>query len=736
LALKKFQLKSFKLMKIAHYLLAFILLAPAMLFAQTKEITLQDVYASRKFSPKGVYGLYPMNNGEYYCVLEKDSINVYNYVTGKKEKTLVTETELVPAGDTVPIPLGDYTFSKDEKQILIPAKTEYLYRYSSESDFYIWNLESKQLTQLSPDGKQRLAEFSPDGNKVAFVRDNNLFVKDMVTNIEYTVTHDGEQNKIINGTTDWVYEEEFAITKGFYWSPDSKRIAFYRFDESGVREFSMEEWGNLYPEVISFKYPKAGENNSLVTVHIYDLASQLITNVDLGPETDQYIPRIMWTRNPETLAFLRLNRLQNFLELMLADAKTGESTMIYNESNQYYIEESHFDHFMFLNNNAYLYTSEKDGWYRIYYNANDGMKPVTLTTENWDIADIYGIDEAKGLVYFSAAKSSPINRELLSVDLKGKVKQLSDDPGTYNPEFNSTYTYYISSYSTINTPPLYTVNKANGKQIRVMEENTALKAILADYNFQKVEFFTFTTSEGVELNGLKLLPPNFDAQKKYPVLFDIYGGPGSQTVVNRWGTINAWHQMLAQRGYIVVSVDNRGTGFRGERFKKMTYLNLGKYETLDQIEAAKYFASQSYVDPKRIGVWGWSYGGYMSTSCITQGADYFSTAIAVAPVTNWRYYDNIYTERFMRAPKENAKGYDENSPIFHVSKLKGKYLLIHGTGDDNVHVQNSMDLISALIKENKQFDLMLYPNKNHGIYGGNTRMHLFTLITDYILENL
>jgi dipeptidyl-peptidase-4 len=361
---------------------------------------------------------------------------------------------------------------------------------------------------------------------------------------------------------------------------------------------------------------------------------------------------------------------------------------------------------------------------------------VVLTSGNWDVSDIYGFDEAKGLLYFAGAKSSPMNRELFSVDLKGNMKQISDEPGTYSPEFNSTYTYYICTYSNINTPPVYTVNKSNGKQIRMIEDNSALKTTMDEYNFQKAEFFTFTTSEGVELNGLKLLPPNFDPQKKYPVLFDIYGGPGSQTVVNRWGAVNSWHQMLAQKGYIIVSVDNRGTGFRGERFKKMTYLNLGKYETIDQIEAAKYLAAQSYVDPKRIGIWGWSYGGYMSTSCITQGADYFSMAIAVAPVTNWRYYDNIYTERFMRTPKENAKGYDDNSPIFHVSKLKGKFLLIHGTGDDNVHVQNSMDLISALVKENKQFDLMLYPNKNHGIYGGNTRMHLFTKITDYILENL
>jgi dipeptidyl-peptidase-4 len=712
------------------------ILTPALLLAQTKEITLNDIYASRKFYPKGVYGLNPMNNGEHYSVLENDSINVYSYSTGNRVKTIAYEEQMVMEGDTAPISLGQYTFSKDEKLILIPTRTERIYRYSSQSEYYIWDIDNQELTPLSAGGKQRLAEFSPDGTKVAFVRDNNLFVKDLVGDIEIKVTHDGEENSIINGTTDWVYEEEFAITKGFYWSPDSKRIAFYRFDETKVKEFSYQEWGNLYPRVIKFKYPKAGEDNSLVSIHIYDVKTQQIVNVDLGPESDQYIPRIFWTKDPEKLFFIRLNRLQNFMEFMIADATSGSSTMIYNEANKYYIEESHYDHIFFLEKNSYVYTSEKDGYYHIYYNANDGKKPAQLTSGKWDVTGISGIDENKGLVYFTAAMESPLDRGIYSVSLKGNIKAISQKPGLYNPSFNSEYTYYICNYSNISSPSIYTVNKSNGKELRVIEDNEELKATIKDYNFGEAEFFSFTTSEGVELNGLKLLPPDFDPDKKYPVLFDIYGGPGSQTVVNRWGAVNTWHQMLAQKGYIIVSVDNRGTGSRGEEFKKMTYMELGKYETIDQIEAAKYLASLPYVDPERIGIWGWSYGGYMSTLCITKGADQFSMAIAVAPVTNWRYYDNIYTERFMRTPKENARGYDDNSPIFHVDKLKGKYLLIHGTGDDNVHVQNSMDLVSALIKENIQFDLMLYPNKNHGIYGGNTRLHLFTMITDYILENL
>jgi dipeptidyl-peptidase-4 len=435
---------------------------------------------------------------------------------------------------------------------------------------------------------------------------------------------------------------------------------------------------------------------------------------------------------------VRLNRLQNSYALLLADASTGKTELVYNEDNPYYIEESHYDHFIFIDNNRYIFSSEKSGYYHIYLFTLDRSTRVTqLTTGNWDVTEIYGYDEASGLIWFSAATSSPINREIWTVDLKGSMKQVSKGEGTHRPQFSSNYKYYIDNFSDANTPAVYTVNKPNGKAIRTLEDNEAMRKTMVEYNFSKKEFFTFTTSEGVKLNGWKILPPNFDASKKYPVLMDVYGGPGSQTVLNQYspGDFN-WYQMLAQKGYIIASVDNRGTGARGQEFKKMTYLQLGKYETIDQIEAAKYFAAQPYVDPARIGIWGWSYGGFMSTLCITKGADVFSMAIAVAPVTNWRYYDNIYTERFMRTPKDNASGYDDNSPINHADKLKGKYLVIHGTGDDNVHVQNTMDLVTALNKANKQFEMFLYPNKNHSIYGGNTRMNLYTRMTDFILKNL
>jgi len=724
--------------KLFFFLLASILLSPGVLFSQEKELKISDIYGSRQFHPKSVHGLNPMNDGETFSVTEGDSINVYSFQTGDYLRTLGVRKEMLFEGDTAPVVLTNYKFSKDEKKLLIANATEYIYRYSSASEFYIFDFEQRKMDRLSMAGKQRLATFSPDATKVAFVRDNNLLVSLLDQKVELQVTIDGKQNEIINGTTDWVYEEEFAITKGFEWSPDGNKIAFYRFDESQVPEFTMTDWGDLYPKQTSFKYPKAGEVNSLVTIHVYDVNTQQTTAVDLGPETDQYIPRIIWTKDPEKLIVLRLNRLQNQLDFLLVNTNTGASELIYHEENPYYIAESHLDNIIFIDNNQYLMTSEKSGYYHIYLNTFDrSSKFVQLTEGNWDVTDIHGYDEITGKVWFSAATSSPINRELWTVNLKGKMKQVSKEPGTHRPMFSTTYKYYIDNFSDANTPSVYSVNKPNGKVIRTIEDNQALINSMEEYNFSKKEFFTFKTSEGVELNGWKILPPNFDPGKQYPVLMAVYGGPGSQTVSNSFRPGDfIWYQMLAQKGYIIASVDNRGTGSRGQEFKKMTYKQLGKYETIDQIEAGKYFASQTYVDSARIGIWGWSYGGFMSTLCITKGADVFSTAIAVAPVTNWRYYDNIYTERFMRKPQDNPDGYDDNSPINHVDKLKGKYLVIHGTGDDNVHVQNTIDLITALNKANKQYSMFLYPNKNHGIYGGNTRLHLFTLMTDFILENL
>ena len=725
----------FKIIGLSFSIFLFIFSELSNAQSQTKEITLDDIYASGKLYQKRVYGMRSMANGSYYSVLENDSINVYKYKNGNYVKTIVTASELIPEGKKENIKLGNYTFSKDENKILFPTKTEYIYRHSSKSEFYIWNIKNKTLQQLSENGKQRLASFSPDGSKIGFIRNNNLFIKNLTSNTKTQITKDGLYNNIINGTTDWVYEEEFGFTRAFFWSPNGKKIAFYKFDESNVKEFCFSKYGDLYPEEYKYKYPKAGEDNSIVNIFTYDITSGKTVKMDIGEETDQYIPRIKWTKNNDILSIQRMNRLQNKLEILFADPKNGESKVIYTETNKYYIDIT--DHLTFLDDNEhFLFTSEKDGYYHIYLYKMNGELVKQLTKGNWVITDLIGFDEKKQIVYYTSAESSPLNRDIYSVDLKGNKNKLSSCKGTNKARFSSDYKYFINTFSDANTPSVITVNKANGKQIRVLEDNSKLLKTIIEYNFSKKEFLTITTSENVELNAWKILPPNFDKEKQYPVLFTIYGGPGSQTVKNSWGS-DLWEQMLAQKGIIVVSVDNRGTGARGEEFKKMTYMQLGKYETIDQIEAAKYLSSLDYIDANRIGIFGWSYGGYMSTLCMTKGSDYFSTGIAVAPVTNWRYYDNIYTERFMRTPQENANGYDDNSPINHVDKLKGNFLLIHGTADDNVHVQNSIDLVTALVAANKQFEMQLYPNSNHGIYTGkNTRMHLYKRMTDFLLSNL
>ena len=702
-----------------------------------KEFTLQSIFQSPKFYPQGVNGIVPLNDGVSYCVLNSDSLNIYDYKRGEKTGTIVTKAQLIPQGDSIPISMRNFQFSKDESKILFATKVEQIYRHSTKAEFYIYDRENEELVRLSNNGKQRLADFSPDASKVAFVRDNNIFIKDLVTGYEIPVTKDGALNSIIYGTTDWVYEEEFGFTKAFFWSPDGKKIAFYRFDESNVKEYQLVQWGDLYPEYYKYKYPKAGEDNSIVSIHVYDLETGETITMDTGMETDIYLPRIKWTKDPAKLSIQWMNRLQNELKILIADVNEGEVLPIYIETNKYYIDIT--DNLTFLDDNQrFVFTNESDGYNHIYMYNMDGSLIMQITHGKWDVTSLYGIDEDKELIYFGSSESSPLNRDFYQIGFDGKGKKLlSVKVGDNKIQFSKKYNYYINTYSDAITPPMVTVNSSKGKELRVLKDNSGLLDTLKEYTYSKREFFSFTTTGGVNLNGWMIKPYDFDASKKYPVLMYVYGGPGSQTVRNNWGGGDLWYQMLSSKGIIIVSVDNRGTGARGEEFKKMTYLELGKYETEDQIEGAKYLASLDYVDKDRIGIWGWSYGGFMSTSCLTKGADYFNMGIAVAPVTNWRYYDNIYTERYMRTPQENPEGYDGNSPINHVENLKGKFLLIHGTADDNVHIQNSIDLVTALVAANKQFDMQFYPNSNHGIYTGrNTRIHLYTRITDFIYDNL
>ncbi len=724
------------------FVVTLVLFLSQSLFAQ-QQITISDIWASRKFMPKMVYGMNPMQNGNHYAVIEDSLINVYDYQSGEKLHALVNLNTLIPVNEKKPISVRSYVLSDDETKMLIPTETESFYRHSSRSAYYLYDLQNRSLSALSESGKQQLADFSPDGTKIAFVRDNNIFIYDIASATEKQITTDGKTNEIINGTADWVYEEEFSFTKAFFWSPDSKRIAYYRFDESRVKEFQLEYFGDLYPEWYRYKYPKAGESNSVVSIHVYDLNNNNKATMDIGNNTDIYIPRIKWTVNPEVLSIERLNRLQNHFEILLADANSGKTKLLYDEKNPYYVDIN--DNLTFLPDGEHLLlTSEKDGYNHIYLYDINGKEVKQLTSGPWDVTEVYGYSTDKKIVYFQSAETSPLDRQIWSVSLKGKKTQLTSAPGTNDASFSSDFSYFINTNTTANEPHTFTVNQKDGKVLRTLEDNSKLRETLGQFGLSKKEFFTISDSaiilpngKNVNLNAWKILPPNFDPSKKYPVLVYVYGGPGSQTVVNAWGYYDYfWFEMLAQHGIIVVSVDNRGTGARGELFKKMTYKELGKYETEDIITTARYLAKLPYVDKNKIGIFGWSYGGFMASSAITKGADYFNTAIAVAPVTSWRYYDNIYTERFMQLPNENAQGYDDNSPINHVSKLKGNFLLVHGSADDNVHYQNSMDLISALVAADKQFELMIYPNKNHGIYGGNTRKHLYDKMTNFLFEHL
>jgi len=712
-------------------------------FAQetgNKKLTLDLIFNNGSLYPRGVRGIKPMNDGETYCQSKPDSLNAYSYETGKLASVIVTARQLIPQGDTTPIPMNSFDFSADESKILFATETESIYRRSSESNYFVYDRKTQSLEPLSGNGKQRLADFSPDASKVAFARGNNLFIKDLVSGDEKQITFDGEKNKIINGTTDWVYEEEFAIVKGFHWSPDGTKIAFMRFDESSVKEWQLTYYGDLYPEFYKYKYPKAGEDNSVVTVLVYDLASKTAMKMNTGSETDQYIPRIRWTTNSGTLAIFRVNRLQNKFEILFAESTTGASRVIFSEENPYYIEDGNYDNVKFLKDGQnILLTSERTGYNHIFMFNVSTNELKQITSGNWDVTDLNGIDEPNKLIYYQSAEVSPLDRNIYVVDFKGKNKKvLTPEKGSSSATFSANYKYFIKNWSDAATPSVHTVNLAkNGNIVRTIRDNKKLAAELVNYNIKPKEFFTITTSEGVVLNAWKILPPDFDASKKYPVLFDIYGGPGSQTVRNSYGSGDLWNYYLAQEGIIVVSVDNRGTGAKGQEFKKMTYQQLGKYETIDQIEAAKYLASLPYVDKDHIAMFGWSYGGYMTASCLTLGADVFSVGIAVAPVTNWRHYDNIYTERFMRTPQENPKGYDDNSPVNHADKLKGKLLIVHGMADDNVHPENTYDLVAALVAADKDFDLMLYPNSNHGIYTGeNTTMHLYKKMTKFLVDNL
>jgi dipeptidyl-peptidase-4 len=716
------------------FTLILVLLLPILSLAQeTKELTNEIIWSSRTFSSDYVYSVRSMNDGEHFSALEGNKIIKYKYTDFESPvETILDGAKL----DNINI--SDYFFNADESMMLLATEKKSIYRRSFTAKYYVVDLSKKKAEPLfDKDAKEMLAEFSPDGSKVGFVYENNLYVKELKTGEVTQITTDGSNNGIINGSTDWVYEEEFSITKAWEWSAEGTKIAFMKFNESNVKDFTMDYYENdIYPTPYTFKYPKAGEDNSKVSLHIYNLATKKTESVDIGPY--EYLPRMKWTKDDNKLMYLRMNRHQSKLVYAMAIVKedgTNETKLVHFDESEQYVEID--DNLLFLEDGeSFVRTSEKDGYNHIYVVGFDGSAKQ-VTKGEWDVVELKGVDNKKGIVYYTSVEEGAIYRDLYSIKLDGSDKtKLSTLKGSNDADFSTGMKYYINYYSNANEPYRISVHNSKGKELDVLVDNKKLKDKVAEFGFAKKEFITI---KGVEhdLNAFIIKPADFDPAKKYPVYFNIYNGPGHNTVEDSWGGANFYyHQLLAQKGYIVISVDTRGTMYRGAKFKKSTYLQLGKLETEDMIAVAKEVQKWDYVDPERIGIMGWSYGGYMTSLCMTKGAEVFKMGIAVAPVTNWKWYDNIYTERFMRTPQENEDGYEDNSPINHVQKLKGKYLIVHGSGDDNVHVQNTMEMVDALVKQNKDFEMFIYTNKNHGIYGGYTRLHLFNKMLNFTLDNL
>ncbi|WP_297832697.1 S9 family peptidase [uncultured Rikenella sp.] len=702
-----------------------------------------DDIAGGKLAARSVYGLRAMEDGEHYTTLSRNGdVLRWRYADGALVDTLFRRPEGFPQ-------VSDYVIGRDGRQMLLTTGREPIYRHSSRADYYVYDRTTGDLRPLSVGGKQQEATLSPDGTQAAFVRDNDLFVVDLSapaadgTFVERQITHDGVRGSIINGIPDWVYEEEYSFARAYEWAPGSDAIAFYRFDESGVREYSMNTFrGGLYPENYNFKYPKAGEMNSVVGIRIYRFDGDSIVDVDLASGADSmdiYVPRIEWAATGRDgdgarLAVHWLNRLQNHYRILLADATTGATSVLYEERDPRYIERINNETATFLpEGRGFVVKSERDGWMHLYRYDMAGRLQNRITEGAWEVTALYGIDAKRGRVYYQSTEDSPLGRGIYSVGLNGRGKRrlsAADEAGTHTAVFGPGYRYWIDYFSNSETPTVVTLRRvADGGAVRVLEDNAALRRRMAsEYTLPRKEFFTFTTPEGTTLNGYLLKPADFDSTRRYPVLMTQYSGPGSQQVADKWGW--SWEAALVREGILVACVDGRGTGFRGAEFRKCTYGNLGGLEVQDQIAAARYLGSLPYVDPARIGIYGWSFGGFMALNGILKGNDVFALAVAVAPVTSWRYYDTIYTELYNGLPQDNAAGYDDNSPIFFADRLKGKLLLAHGTGDDNVHIQNSYEMIERLVRAGKSFEMAIYPDKNHGM--GSSRDHLLRRAIEFV----
>lgn len=706
------------------------------LITYAQRISLEQIW-SGKYYPKSLHRINSANDSEYYTVLESKGVMKYSYRS-------VTDTRASSKGQVIVAGnYDDYIFSSDEKSVLLQTNKLPIYRHSHSGSYEVYEIETKKSVKIF-DGKPiQEPTFSPDGSKVAFVVDNNLYYQDLNDNKVIRITEDGEKNKIINGICDWVYEEEFGFVKHYDWNADGTAIAFVKFDESEVKEVFIPYYGStLYPQEIRFKYPKAGENNSKVSVWLYSLNNSAAKEIDLSTVENYYIPKIQFSNKSNLLFILTANRKQNKVDISGFDITSKTLTKLFSETDNAWIDTDNFT-LEFLPDNSFLWASERDGNRHLYNYKDTGELIGQVTKGEWEITDYYGFKKEDNTIYFqsNARENQRISTEryVHKINLDGKgLTLLTDEAGTHSASFSKNFNFFINEFSSIEKPKVYSfVETATKHNLGVILSNDDVKQRLVGDGAGTKEIFLMKTEKGIELNAWIIKPKNFDVNKRYPVLMFQYSGPGSQQVSNSWYNMNdAWYFMLAQRGYIVVCVDGRGTGYRGAEFKKQTYMKLGHLELIDQTDAAKIIGRLPYVDQTRIGIWGWSYGGFMASNCIFRSGEIFKMAIAVAPVTNWRFYDTVYTERFLGKPQDNPNGYDNNSPITYAKDLEGKYLLVHGTADDNVHIQNSFVLSEALVQAGKDFDQIIYTDKNHGISGGGTRLHLYKKMTQFIVDNL
>jgi dipeptidyl-peptidase-4 len=703
----------------------------ALVQAQTgsNPLLLKDI-VERKYAPASVEGVRSLPDGEHYTVLsdDKKAILKYAYKTGQLVETLfhvdkVRETKLES--------IDGYMISNTGHRILVWNKGEYIYRRSWQADVYDFDVRRNYLKPLSDTkGKVRIPSFSPDGRMCAFVRDNNIWLKKFDYDTESQVTKDGSIGKILNGITDWVYEEEFVVTNLMSWSPDSNILAFLKSDESDVPVFNFPLFdGSLYPASYSYKYPKAGENNSKVACYAYNVETKDTKKMDVPLDEDGYIPSIHFTDNEDQLAVMTLNRHQNNFNMYFVNPKSTLARLVLHDENKYYVNSDWIRSICFSKDN-FAYVSEKDGFAHIYLYTITGVPEKQVTSGNWDVTKLYGFNPETKTVYFQSAEENPLRRSVYKIDAKGVKTKLSSKIGTNDAQFSRGFRYFLNHFSSTKTPDYISIHDEKGKELSVPKDNAALQSLLAATAFPEKEFFTFTNPQGDVLNGWMLKPLQWEANRKYPALMIQYGGPDSQEVLDKYKM--DWYYYLANQGYVVVSVDGRGTGARGEEFRKCTYLKLGILESDDQIAAANYLAGLSFIDKNRIAIWGWSYGGYITLMSMSRGNGIFKAGVAIAPVTDWKFYNSVYTERFMRTPKENFNNYDLSSAIHLAPQLQGRLLLIHGTSDDNVHLQNTMEYDKALIKAGKLFDMQIYPDKNHSLLGAETRHHLYSRIIDFL----